>query len=238
MAAIKKKKSFTFLELLIAVIIFLIVTVVITAVYRVVINSYKKGTEYSDLSQTLSGTFLVMKHDLLKLVRINDKDSVHFKKDKFSFIAEVKNQHDKTILQEIQYSIENNKLLRRFTEYPDSNLNTGEPVLFLDNITETTFNYMYKKKKRKKKKNSSDLLNDYKKNDNKKTNISKDDKSDSNIKIPSYITISGRIKEGELEKDFKTALNIPLFDILKISKSTKSDTEKQTPARTTVTSNV
>ena len=55
-----RKNKFTFLELMIAVIIFLIVSVVITAVYRTTLNAYKRGTEYSDISQSLSGTFLVM----------------------------------------------------------------------------------------------------------------------------------------------------------------------------------
>jgi hypothetical protein len=238
---INKKKLFTLLELLIAVIIFMIVSVIVATVYNTTIKTFQKGTEHTELSQSLSGTFMVMESDLRNLATINDKDAVFFKPEEFSFIATGEgsgNDKDYTYLQVIKYTIDEhmNMLLKSTARYPDDiNHIDDEPVLFLENIEDTKFEYIYKKQESdtgkgdgKKEDNSASKSNENKKDDDSK--ISKDDEEDSgkekNIKTPFGIKVSGEIysKNRKLGEYFQTTVMVPFFVI---QKSTDSDSGKK-----------
>ena len=234
---------FTLLELLIAVMIFLIVSVIVATVFRTTIHSYRKGTEHTELTQSLSGTFMLMESDLSNLVAINDEEYVYFKPEEFSFIATGEgNSFDKdyTYLQVIKYSIDEtmNMLFKYSARYPDDvDHLDDEPVLFLENLDETKFEYMYKKEKKKEDEDDADADSDKDKDkesidaseqdDN--SEISDKDDSDSakekDIKIPIGIKASGKIysKNRKIGEYFQTTVMVPYFVI---QKSTDSDSGK------------
>ena len=236
MVFINKKKLFTLLELLIAVMIFMIVSVVVTTVFRATTLAYKKGTEHIDLAQSLSGTFMIMESDLKSLITINDKEMVYFKPEEFSFIATGHgNNYDKdyTYLQVIKYTIDENLniLLKSSAKYPDDVEHIDDdPVLFLENIDETKFEYLYKKQEEKDKEKQGDDTDKDKEKEKDSSKISGDDEDDSgkdqNIKIPFGIRISGEIysKNRKFGEYFQTTVSVPFFVI---QKSTESDSEKK-----------
>jgi Tfp pilus assembly protein PilE len=237
---INKKKLFTLLELLIAVIIFMLVSVIVATVYNATIKAYKKGTEHIELSQSLSGTFMVMESDLQNVATINDKEMVFFKPEEFSFIATGEgNSQDKdyTYLQVIKYTIDEhmNMLFKSTARYPDDiNHIDDEPVLFLENLDDAKFEYIYKKQESDTEKSGDEKEDDNSKSENQKENdnskVSTDDKEDSgkvkDIKIPFGIKVSGEIysKNRKLGEYFQTTVMVPFFVI---QKSTDSDSGKK-----------
>ena len=235
-----RNKKFTLLELLIAVIIFLLVSVTVTAVYRTALKSYKRGIIYSDISQSISGTILAVDNDLSSIVRINDKESVFFEDDKFSFISVKKDKQGFSYLQQIKYSISDDKLIRNSVKYPDDVINIDlEPVLFLDDIDGLSFQYDYPKKDDATDENGdSDDKIDKNKNQDKdvasdKSKVDSDDDSDTiaDIKVPCSIKISGTMKESGVERSFDTTLTVPLFVIQEMPKSDDKDKDKDKDKR-------
>ena len=236
------KKKFTFLELMIAVIIFSIISVIIVTVFRTTIMAYKKGSSYTELFQSLSGTFLVMQRDLSKIVPIPDKDYVSFEPDNLAFIATNKTDKGYTALQLIKYEIKDNSLFRHSVKYPDDKHKIDDdPISFLEQIDKTSFSYMNEKSESNKGNKNLQSTND---NSNNGTNdqakqakqaklggsgeSTKDD-SDSEMKIPFAVGISGKIKNKKLEENFQTKLFFPKFVI---EKSAKSDSGSKDDADT------
>ena len=238
-------KRFTLLELLIAVVILVIVSAVVVSIFQETLRSYKKGIAYSDISDSLSGSIMVMESDLSKLLPIKDKDNVYFKKKAFSFISLKETDKKKSFLQLIRYRYDSNekKLYRAIVKYPADKQNIdGKDIAFCTGLESLSFNYSYaasgKDKETNKKDSgtgmsgSSGLFDDENTIDNEadvanlssSSDKSKNDKSKE--KSPSVINITGRIKSDEVEQSFSTALFVKSMEAVK-STGTSTDSEKK-----------
>ena len=223
-----KKQNFTLLELLIAVLILVIVSTVIVGVFRETLKNYKKGMSYSEISDSLAGSFMVMESDLSRILPLSDKENVYFKGKSFSFIAIKESEDKKSSLMLIRYKVDEQKkkLYRAAVEYPDDTQDIdGKDIAFLDGVLSMDFSYTHQKDKDKKddKKKSISKSADAGKADQAKTKNEKNKK-----KSPEVINVNGRIKNGNIEQDFSTAFFVTTMKASKIDAGSGTDTEKKT----------
>ena len=228
-----KMRDFTLLELLIAVLILVIISSVIVGVFQTTLKSYKKGMSYTEISESLAGCFMVMESDLSRLLPLGEKKNVYFKNKRLSFVAINKTEDKKSYLELIQYRIDavEKILYRAVIRYPADKQNVdGKEIVFLDGVQNMKFSYESAK---------SDNKKDSKKNDsNDSNNISQmfgsngddlatadDNKSDS-TKPPAVITISGSIKNEEIEESFTTAFFVTSMEAVKNSGTASDGAEK------------
>ncbi len=239
-------KRFTLLELLIAVVILVIVSAVVVSIFQETLRSYKKGIAYSDISDNLSGCFMVMESDLSDLLPIEDKKNVFFKKEAFSFIALKETDKKKSFLQLIRYSYneDEKKLYRAIVMYPADKQNLdGKDIAFCAGLESLNFNYSYtasdkQKKKSKDKDDDSEMQDSSGLFDNDSNNesesgsastssvLGKSENSKSSKKYPSVISIAGRIKNEDVEQNFSTALFVKSMEAVK-STGTSTDSGKK-----------
>ena len=222
-----KQQRFTLLELLIAVLILVIISTVIVGVFRETLRNYKKGMSYSEISDSLAGSFIVMESDLSKMLPLGDKETVYFNEKSFSFVALEESTKKKSSLTLIRYKVDEKMkvLYRSEVKYPSEKQNIDEKnIAFLDGVLTMDFSYTYQKPKDKKddkKKNTSKLAKT-KKDDNTKLE-EKEIKKES----PKVIIVNGRVKNGEIVEDFSTAFFVTRMETGKPEIGTGTDTGKK-----------
>jgi hypothetical protein len=217
-----KRRNFTLLELLIAVLILVIISSVIVGVFQTTLKSYKKGMSYTEISESLSGCFMVMESDLSRILPLGEKKDVFFKKKSLSFIAINETEEKKSYLELINYKIDVDEkiLYRTVAKYPADKQNTdGKDIAFMDGVRDMTFSYEFAKSKDK-----DDKKKDAKNDSDSLSGVSaanggglgeKDDKKKDGTKSPTVVTLTGSIKNGEIEENFTTAFFVSSMKAVK-----------------------
>jgi len=235
---IKIIKNFTLLELLIAVLILVIISSIIVGVFQTTLKNYKKGMSYNEISESLSGSFMVMESDLNRMLPLGDKKTTFFKKDSFSFIAINQNEKKKSYLELIRYKFEQDrkKLYRAVVKYPDEKKDIDtKNITFFDGLQELKFSYTFSKSKDKKddkKKSESNSNNNFRdsesdeeKSNNTESKIKTDKDKKDETKRPTAVRMSGRAKNKIIEEDFTTAFFVTSIEAVKSDTGTETDTD-------------
>ena len=247
---IHSKSKFTLLELLIAVLILVIISSVIVGVFRDTLLNYKKGMSYSEISQGLAGSFMVMGSDLSRMLPLGDIKTAYFKKESFSFIAISETKEKKSFLELIRYKFEKDKksLYRAVVKYPSDIQNIDEKdIAFLEGVEELMFSYTHsksKKKDNKSKNNDSGHDNKFEKTVTNENSLNKKDnkgnkgnKGNKKKEKPILITMSGSLKNGKIEESFITALFVTSMKGVSGSSGTSTDTEKKSSDNNSIEKN-
>jgi type II secretory pathway component PulJ len=228
-----KKQKFTLLELLIAVLILVIISTIIAGVFQETLKSYKKGMSYTEISEGLAGSFMVMKSDLNRMLPLGEKKTVLFKEKSFSFIAINETEKAKSYLELIRYKIDYDEktLYRAVVEYPANSESLDvKDIAFLDGVQDMKFSYIFPK--------SDDKQNGQKKDattksgngtgqtvTNKENPQKINNKKKDKIKRPAVIKMSGYLVNGKIEEKFTTAFFVSSMKGVK-SSGTGTDSDK------------
>lgn len=227
-----RKKFFTILELIIAIIILLIITGLLAMTFRVAMKNYNKGMIYSEITHNLTGGFILIKTDIRKIVPIADTENVFFKPQECSFITLAQDDNKQSCLDLVKYKISYDDILRANAQYPDDIRDIDNNfVVILKGLQNPQFEYLYEKTNKKKQKNASGNTIDLTKIDLVDTDSSADS-SDSmvNINFPIAIKLDNTIEVDKITKDFSMLFVVPKFVIEKhMSSDTGTDTDIISP---------
>jgi len=207
------RNNFTLLEMLIAVIILVIVSSVVVGVFRNTLENYKKGMSYSEITEGISGVYMIMKNDLSRMRPIGDKKSVFFKVDELSFVCISETKDKKSFLELIRYKFDHDTLTRGSVKYPEDIDKISQDMFpFLNGVKDFNFSYIFEKEESKKKetdkqKSSADTNNNSNETtkENKIKNTAENDKK-KKVKLPKIVNLTATIENKKIEEHFSTAL--------------------------------
>jgi len=228
------RNNFTLLEMLIAVIILVIVSSVVVGVFRNTLENYKKGMSYSEITEGISGVYMIMRNDLSRMRPIGDKKNVFFKADEFSFVCIAETESKKSYLELICYKFDHDTLMRGSVNYPEEIDKMSQDMFpFLKGVKEMNFSYVFEKKERKKKKNdkkssSSHNNSDETKKENKIKNTAENDKKNK-VKLPLIVNLTATLENKKIEEHFSTALCATFINTVP-GTGTGSDSDKKDDA--------